>query len=63
MALALSSLLCISAVGCSSKSNDSEVVATVNGKDITEKQYKSTLELYKESLESMYGTSIWDTEV
>lgn len=63
VALALSSLLCISAVGCSSKSSDSEVVATVNGSNITVKQYKSTLELYKESLEAMYGTTIWDTEV
>lgn len=63
VALALSSLLCISAVGCSSKSSDSEIVATVNGSNITVKQYKSTLELYKESLEAMYGTTIWDTEV
>ncbi|MBQ6632246.1 MAG: peptidylprolyl isomerase [Romboutsia sp.] len=63
ISLALSSLLCISAVGCSSKSSDSEIVATVNGNNITVKQYKSTLELYKESLEAMYGTTIWDTEV
>lgn len=62
-ALILSSLLCISAVGCSSKVNDNDVVATVNGKDITAKQFQLTLDLYKESLESMYGTSIWDTEV
>ena len=62
IAILLSSLLCISSVGCS-KSNDSDVVATVNGENITVKEYKSTLELYKENLESMYGTSIWDTEV
>lgn len=63
ISLILSSLLCISAVGCSSKVNDSDVVASVNGTDITVKEFKSTLALYKQSLESMYGTTIWDTEV
>lgn len=63
IALAISFLLCISVVGCSSKSNNDDVVATVNGNEITVKQFESTLALYKESLESMYGSSIWDTEV
>ena len=63
VALALSSLLCISAVGCSSKVNDNDIVATVNGNNITVKQFQATLALYKESLESMYGSTIWDTEV
>ncbi len=63
IALTLSSLLCISAVGCSSKVNDTDIVATVNGSKITSKQFESTLALYKESLESMYGSTIWDTEV
>ena len=63
IALTLSSLLCISAVGCSSKKNKSDIVATVNGNNITVKQFESTLALYKESLESMYGSTIWDTEV
>ena len=63
IALILSSLLCISAVGCSSKINDNDIVATVNGNNITVKQFKSTLALYKESLESMYGSTIWETEV
>lgn len=63
IALVLSSLLCISAVGCSSKVNDSDIVATVNGNNITAKQFQSTLALYKESLELMYGSTIWDTEV
>lgn len=62
-ALILSSLLCISSVGCSSKLNDSDIVAKVNGNNITVKQFKQTLDLYKESLESMYGNTIWDTEV
>lgn len=61
--LILSSLLCISAVGCSSKVNDDDVVVSVNGKNITAKQFESTLALYKESFELMYGSSIWDTEV
>jgi len=63
LAIILSSLLCISSVGCSSKINANEVVAKVNGNDITVKQFQSTLALYKQSLESMYGSTIWDTEV
>ena len=63
IALVLSSVLCISAVGCSSKVNDNDVVATVNGNNITAKQFQATLALYKESLEVMYGSTIWDTEV
>lgn len=63
IALILSSLLCISAVGCSSKVNDNNIVATVNENNITVKQFESTLALYKESLESMYGSTIWETEV
>ena len=43
--------------------NDADVVATVNGNNITVNQFKSTLALYKQSLESMYGSTIWDTEV
>ena len=35
IALTLSSLLCISAVGCSSKKNNNDIVATVNGNNIT----------------------------
>ena len=62
IALTLSSLLCISAVGCSSKKNNNDIVATVNGNNITVKQFESTLALYKESLEAMYGSTIWDTE-
>ena len=63
IALTLSSLLCISAVGCSSKKNNNDIVATVNGNNITVKQFESTLALYKESLEATYGSTIWDTEV
>jgi len=63
LAIILSSLLCISSVGCSSKTNATDVVATVNGNNITVKQFESTLALYKQSLESMYGSAIWDTEV
>ena len=63
LAIILSFLLCISSVGCSSKINANEVVAKVNGNDITVNQFQSTLALYKQSLESMYGSTIWDTEV
>ena len=62
-ALILSSLLCISVVGCSSKLSNSDVVAKVNGNNITVEEFEKTLALYKLSLESMYGSSIWDTEV
>lgn len=39
IALTLSSLLSISAVGCSSKKNNNDIVATVNGNNITVKQF------------------------
>ena len=63
IALVLSSLLCISAVGCSNKASNSDIVAKVNDQNITLEDFQSTLGLYKQSLESMYGTAIWDTEV
>ena len=63
VALAMATLLGISAVGCSSSPKSEDVVATVNGKEISVKQYETNLALYKQSIESMYGTSIWDTEV
>ena len=63
IALILSSLLYVSVVGCSSKLNDDDIVAKVNENNITLKQFQKTLALYKLSLESMYGSTIWDTEV
>ncbi|MGL5348861.1 MAG: peptidylprolyl isomerase [Peptostreptococcaceae bacterium] len=63
VAIAMAALLGISVVGCSSGAKSDDVVATVNGKEITAKQYEITLALYKQSLEAMYGPSIWDTEI
>ena len=62
-ALILSSLLGISVVGCSSKLNSDDIVAQINNNNITLGQFQKTLALYKQSLESMYGSTIWDTEV
>lgn len=56
------SLLAVSMVGCSSSVKDSEVIATVNGEDITVGYYKTTLALQKQAIESMYGTEIWEQE-
>lgn len=63
VALAMAAFLGMAAVGCSSGPKGEEVVATVNGKEITVKEYETNLALYKQSIESLYGTSIWDTEV
>ena len=63
IALAVTAFLGISMIGCSKAPKDDEVVATVNGKNITVKQYEINLELYKQSIESLYGTSIWNTEI
>lgn len=62
-ALTLSSLLCISAVGCSSKKNNSDIVAKVNENNITIEDFKVTLALNKIDLESKYGSTVWETEV
>lgn len=56
-------LLGISTVACSSGPKSDDVVAKVNGKEITAGQFKTTLALYKTSIESVYGTDIWETEV
>lgn len=63
VSLVMTAFLGMSMIGCSSAPKDDEVVATVNGKNITVKQYEINLALYKQSIESLYGTSIWDTEV
>lgn len=63
VALAMTAFLGMAIIGCSSTPKEDEVVATVNGKEITVKQYETNLALYKQSIESLYGTSIWDTEI
>ena len=58
IALTLSSLLCISAVGCSSKKNNSDIVAKVNENNITIEDFKVTLALNKIDLESKIDENI-----
>ena len=57
-------MLSISMVGCSSKSSDpNAVVANVNGTQIKMKEYEQNLALQKNSIESTYGSEIWDFEI
>ncbi|MGL5506393.1 MAG: peptidylprolyl isomerase, partial [Paraclostridium sp.] len=60
--ITVASLVAVSMVGCSNSVKDDEVVATVNGKDITVGYYKTTLALQKQAIESMYGPDIWEQE-
>lgn len=61
--LIMSVMLGISLIGCSSKVDPNEVVMTVNGRDVNAGYYEKMLGLYKQSIESMYGASIWEQEV
>ena len=63
IALTLSSLLCISAVGCSSKKNNNDIVATVNGNNISLIDFDSRLDVFSDSFEAWYGSSFWDSVV
>lgn len=63
MSAAMAVMLGISMTACSSSAKGDEIVATVNGKDITKGYYETTLGLYKQSIEAMSGEAIWDTEV
>jgi len=63
LAIILSSLLCISSVGCSSKVNNEDVVATVNGQDITVEDFKLMLDSNKNYVESNSASNIWENEV
>lgn len=62
MAISTSLMLILSVTGCSA-SKDKDAVATVNSKEITVAEYTKALKLNKTAIESMYGASIWDTEV
>ncbi len=55
-------MLSASMVGCSSEADQNEVVATVNGTNITMKEFEQNLRLQKDSIESMYGAEIWTHE-
>lgn len=63
MSVAVSILLGLSMTACGSSKKGEEAVVTINGKEITSSYYEKTLGLYKQSVESMYGPEIWDTEV
>ena len=57
MSVAVSIILGISMTACGS-SVKGEVVATINGKDITSSYYEKTLALYKQAVESTNGPTI-----
>ena len=62
ISISASLMLILSLTGCSgTKNNDS--VATVNDSSIGVSKYIQALKLNKSAIESMYGTSIWDSEV
>lgn len=60
--LFISAIMAITMTACSSVNKD-DTVATVNGTKMTVEQYEKTLALYKQSIEAMYGNTIWEQEV
>jgi foldase protein PrsA len=61
MALAVSA--CSKDSGESDLINEEGVLATVNGKAITQADFDETLASYKKMVETQYGEGAWDTEV
>lgn len=72
--ISLSLLLCIAlaATACSNNNakdsssdliNQEGVLATVNGKAITQKEFDETLLAYKKMVETQYGEGSWDKEI
>lgn len=59
----MSVILGISMIGCSSKVNKDENIATVNGSGIIVGNYEKVLGLNKQSIEAYYGNTIWDQEI
>lgn len=59
----MSVILGISMVGCSSKVNKDENIATINGSGIIVGNYEKVLGLNKQSMEAYYGNTIWDQEI
>ena len=59
----MSVILGISMIGCSSKVNKDENIATVNGSGIIVGNYEKVLGLNKQSMEAYYGNTIWDQEI
>lgn len=46
--------------GCSSKE---EIVAKVNGEEITESRFEDNFQMQKKMIEAQYGTDVWTTEM
>lgn len=63
MSVAVAMMVGLSVTACSNSPKGDGTVATVNGQKITVSEYETTLALYKQSVEAMYGKSVWDTEV
>lgn len=63
MTLMMSVVLGISLIGCSSKADTNAVVMTVNGREVNAGYYQKMLGLYKQSIEQMYGSDVWEQEV
>ncbi|MFI3210364.1 MAG: peptidylprolyl isomerase [Peptostreptococcaceae bacterium] len=62
----LAALILTLTVGCSSNNSavsDDEVVALVNGTEISAGYYKKNLDLQKQALESIYGSDVWSQEI
>lgn len=63
MSVAVAMMVGLSVTACSNSPKGDGTVATVNGQKITVSEYETTLALYKQSVEAMYGKNVWDTEV
>lgn len=64
--LLLTSLITVFSVGCTTKESvsDDEVVAVVNGNNITVDYYTKNLMIQKQAIESIYGSNdIWKQEI
>lgn len=62
MSLVVVAMLSLSLVACGGP-KEGDTVATVNNTNISVGDYKKTLVLFKQSIESMYGKEVWDKEV
>lgn len=72
ISLSLLLLIAIASTGCSNNNkknpssdliNQEGVLATVNGKAITQKEFDETLAAYKKMVETQYGEGAWDKEI
>ncbi|MGL5693557.1 MAG: peptidylprolyl isomerase [Peptostreptococcaceae bacterium] len=61
--LAMSIVLGMGMIGCSSKVDKNADIATVNGSGIKVGYYESMLALNKQTVEMYYGNTIWDQEI